>query len=139
MEEVKEPMADEVIEEIIEIPQKIQTGYHYACVIKDGKYHEFVIVNEFDDGTEEVYAYTLQEGEMLIEAKPPTKKVHAESDGFIVPAWNGTEWVEGATDEEIAQFNDENPAPVQVEPEPTEQEQMRADIEYLAIMTGVEL
>ena len=29
--------------------------------------------------------------------------------------------------------------PEPVEPEPTEQEQMRADIEYLAIMTGVEL
>ena len=139
MEEVKEPMTDEVIEEIIEIPQKIKTGYHYACVIKDGKYREFVIVNEFDDGTEEVYAYTLQDGESLIEAKPPVKKIHAESDGFIVPAWNGTEWIEGATAEEIAQFEAENPAPVQVEPDPTEAEQMRADIEYLAIMTGVEL
>ena len=139
MEEVKETMADEVIEEIIEIPQKIQTGYHYACVIKDGKYHEFVIVNEFDDGTEEVYAYTLQEGETLIEAMPPTRKIHAESDGFVIPAWDGSKWVEGATAEEIAQFEAENPAPVQVEPEPTEAEQMRADIEYLAIMTGIEL
>ena len=137
MEKVKEPMADEVIEEIIEIPEKIQTGYHYACVIQDGKYHEFVIVNEFDDGTEEVYAYTLQDGESLIKAMPPLQKIHAESDGFIVPAWNGTEWVEGATDEEIAQFEAENPAPEP--PEPTEAEQMRADIEYLAIMTGVEL
>lgn len=137
MEEVKEPMTDEVIEEIEEITIKEIIGYHYACVIKDGKYHEFVIVNEFDDGTEEVYAYTLQDGESLIEAMPPLQKIHAESDGFIVPAWNGTEWVEGATDEEIAQFNNENPAPEP--PEPTEQEQMRADIEYLAIMTGVEL
>ena len=135
MEEVKETMA----EEVIEIPQKIQTGYHYACVIKDGKYHEFVLVNEFDDGSEEVYAYTLQEGETLIEAKPPVKKIHAGSDGFIVPTWDGSEWGEGATDAEIAQFEAENPAPVLVEPEPTEQEQMRADIEYLAIMTGVEL
>jgi len=134
MEEVKETMADEVIEEMV-IKEII--GYHYACVIKDGKYHEFVIVNELDDGTEEVYAYTLQDGETLIEAMPPVKKIHAESDGFIVPAWDGTEWVEGATDEEIAQFEAENPAPEP--PEPTEAEQMRADIEYLAIMTGVEL
>ena len=139
MEEVKEPMTDEVIEEIEIIPPKIQTGYHYACVIKDGRYHEFVLVNEFDDGTEEVYAYTLQDGESLIEAMPPLQKIHAESDGFIVPAWSGSAWVEGATDEEIAQFEAENPAPVLVEPEPTEAEQMRADIEYLAIMTGVEL
>ena len=134
MEEVKETMADEVIEEMV-IKEII--GYHYACVIKDGKYHEFVIVNEFDDGSEEVYSYILQDGETLIKAQPPVKKVHAETDGFIVPAWNGTEWVEGATAEEIAQFEAENPAPEP--PEPTEQEQMRADIEYLAIMTGVEL
>ena len=33
----------------------------------------------------------------------------------------------------------EGTLPEPVEPEPTEQEQMRADIEYLAIMTGVEL
>ena len=132
MEEVKEPMADEVIEEMV--IKKI-TGYHYACVIKDGKYHEFVIVNEFSDGTEEVYAYTLQDGETLITTKPPTKKIHAESDGFIAPVWNGSEWVESATDEEIAQWEAENPKPV--EPEPTESEQMRADIDFLLAMSGV--
>ena len=137
MEEVKEYMADEVIEEIIEIPQKNKTGYHYACVIKDGKYHEFVIVNEFDDGTEEVYFYTLQDDEILINAKPPTMKIHAESNGFIKPKWNGTEWIEGATDEEIAQFNTENPAPEP--PGPSEQEQLRADVDFIAIMTGIEL
>ena len=31
------------------------------------------------------------------------------------------------------------PQPEPIEPEPTEAEQLRADIEYLAIMTGVEL
>lgn len=131
MEEVKETMADEVIEEIIEIPQKIQIGYHYACVIKDGKYHEFVLVNEFDDGSEEIYAYTLQDGESLIDAKSPLQKIHAESDGFVVPAWNGTEWVEGATDEEIAQFNDEHPAPEP--PEPTEMEILQDEVTALQL------
>ncbi len=141
MEEVKEPTT----EEVIEIPQKIQTGYHYACVIKDGKYHEFVIVNEFDDDTEEVYAYTLQEGESLIDAKPPVKKIHAESDGFIVPAWNGSEWVEGATDEEIAQFEAENPAPEP--PGPTDNELQWqaitdleiAQMEYEQALTDLEI
>ena len=95
-----------------EIKIKTQTGYHHACVIKsDGKYHEFVLVNEFDDGTEEVYAYTLQDGETLIRAMPPAKKIHAESEGFIVPVWNGDAWVEEASEEEITQWNTENPAP----------------------------
>jgi len=81
---------------------KTKTGYHYACIIKNGKYHEFVLVNEYDDGSEEIYAYTLQEDETLIKTQPPTKKIHAESAGFIAPAWNGTEWVESASEEEIA-------------------------------------
>ena len=131
MEEVKETMANEAIEEIIEIPQKIQAGYHYACVIKDGKYHEFVLVNEFDDGTEEVYAYTLQDGETLVNAKPPTMKIHANSDGFIAPIWNGVEWVEGATEEEIAQFEAENPAPEP--PGPTETELLQDEVTALQL------
>ena len=49
-------------------------------------------------------------------------------------------WENGAvvkrTDDEIKA---EEEAIIPVEPEPTEAEQMRADIEYLAIMTGVEL
>lgn len=54
----------------------------------------------------------MQEGESLIDCNcAPLKKVHVESDGFIIPAWNGTEWIEGATDEEIAQWDIENPAP----------------------------
>jgi hypothetical protein len=110
---------------------KTKTGYHYACVIKDNKYHELVIVNEFDDGTEEVYAYTLQDDETLIKAQPPVKKFHAESVGFVAPAWNGTEWVEGATAEEIAQWNNEHPAPEP--PEPTEMELLQDEVTALQL------
>ena len=112
---------------------KNKIGYHFSCVVDDSKkFITYVIVNEFDDGSEEVYTYTLQEGESLVTTKPPVKKVHAESDGFIVPVWSG-EWVEGATDAEIAQFNAEHPAPEP--PEPTPEEQLRADVDFLLAMT----
>lgn len=112
--------------------QKIRTGYHYACVIKDGKYRDFVLVHEFDDGTEEIYAYTLQEGETLIDARPPLKKIHAESDGFILPEWNGTEWAETATEKEIEEWNEEHPAP---EPAPPSTEERLTEIEEQLLAT----
>lgn len=125
---------------------KNKTGHHFSCVIKKGgKYHTYVIVNEFDDGTEEIYAYTLQDGETLIDAKPPVQKIHADSVGFIAPAWNGTEWVEGATDAEIAQFEAENPAPEP--PGPTDSELQWqaitdleiAQMEYEQALTDLEI
>lgn len=115
--------------------------YKHYCVINDrNEYVDFVLADIDDNGdVVSVQYYTLQENESLIDAKPPVFKIHAESFGFSKPVWNGTEWVENATDAEIAEWNEANPAPEPVEPEPTEAEQLRADVDYLAIMTGVEL
>jgi len=87
--------------------------YKYCCVIdSNGYYKEFVVVCINEDGTETVYSYEMQEGESLIECSlAPVKKDHAESEGFIKPKWNGSEWVEGATDEETAEWNELHPAP----------------------------
>ncbi len=54
------------------------------------------------------------------------------SRGLYVPKWNGESWEEGATQENIDSLK----------PEPQElplEEKNRADIDYLAVMTGVEL
>ena len=54
------------------------------------------------------------------------------SQGLYVPKWNGESWEEGATQEYIDSLK----------PEPQElplEEKNRADIDYLAVMTGVEL
>lgn len=53
-------------------------------------------------------------------------------DGFFKPRWNGSEWVEGLTQEEIEAIKN---VPVE---QPLELRN-RADIDYIAIMTGVEL
>ena len=127
----------------IEQPDYKEVGYKHCCVVgKVGDYITFVLVKllqnrETEDIVESVYNFELSDGQYLIEANPPAKKVHAESNGFIVPIWNGSKWIEGGTDEEIAKFNSEFPAPES--PTPTKDEQLRADIDYIAAMTGVEL
>ena len=52
--------------------------------------------------------------------------------GLYLPKWNGTEWIEGMEQEEIDLLNN-----VVVE-QPLELRN-RADIDYLSIMTGVDL
>lgn len=54
--------------------------------------------------------------------------------GFHHPKWNGTEWVEGLTPEEIEARLSNIPIA-----EPTVEDKNRADIDYIAIMTGVDL
>jgi hypothetical protein len=53
-------------------------------------------------------------------------------DGFYKPKWDGTAWIEGLTQAEIDTIKN---APVE---QPLEVRN-RADIDYIAIMTGVEL
>lgn len=108
--------------------------HKFCCVIdKKGFYKEFVVVHIVDD-IEEVYHYEMQEGETIIERNnTPRFKCHAESEGFIKPKWNGSEWVEGATDTEIAEWNEEHPAPEPVEPEPTEIEILQDEVTALQL------
>ena len=54
------------------------------------------------------------------------------SQGLYIPKWNGTSWEEGATQEYIDSLK---PEPQ----EPSIEEKNRADIIYLAVMTGVDL
>lgn len=58
----------------------------------------------------------------------------APKQGFYIPKWNGESWEEGATQEYIDSLK---PEPIWVAP--SIEEKNRADIIYLAVMTGVEL
>lgn len=65
-------------------------NYKHCCVIDtNGYYRDLVLVV---DGT--IQYYSLNKGETLIDAPTPAD--------FIKPRWNGKEWTEGATAEEIA-------------------------------------
>lgn len=62
---------------------------YYHVVDSNGFQIEFVLVV---DG--EIQHYTLKDGERLIDSQL--------SDGLLKPRWNGSEWIESATMEEVA-------------------------------------
>lgn len=88
-----------------------------CCVIDAGLYCAFVTVQteQGADGEpkETVLGYKLVEGERLIDAAPPDKRLHAGSTGFVKPRWDedAAAWVEGATAEELDTWEAEHPAP----------------------------
>lgn len=108
-------------------------------ILKNGDSDTFIkFTFEWQEGgmIEQIQDYTLGEGESLVlvteECKQPTTKVYVGTPGYIRPRWNGTAWVEGATAEEIAVWEAENPAPVFVQrPTPEEDtDALMVDHEY---------
>ena len=93
-----------------------------CCVVDaDSLYRAFVTVQteQGADGEskETVLGYKLAEGERLLDAAPPDKRLHAGTIGFVRPRWDEdtAAWVEGATAEELAAWEDEHPDPVSLE------------------------
>lgn len=102
-------------------------NYKHCCVVgADGAYKTFVLVllEQGEDGetVENVQHYKLVEGERLIGVHPPAMRPYAGAAGFIKPRWDSIAWVEGATDEEIAAWEAEHPAPEVPEPQPSTDE-----------------
>lgn len=93
----------------------------YCVVDAGGLYHAFVTVQTErgadGESKETVLGYKLAEGERLLDAAPPDKRLHAGTSGFISPKWDeDTEaWIEAATAEEIAAWEAEHPDPVPLE------------------------
>jgi len=78
-------------------------NYKHSCVIDtNGIYVDLVLVLLPDEGEPEVQNYTLHEGESTIDFGPPEIKKKAGDSGFVAPKWNGSQWVENATAEQIA-------------------------------------
>lgn len=76
---------------------------HEVCVIDANG--QFVAVVDRD-------TYQLREGEQFVEAAPPTLRPAAGYPGMVKPVWNGSEWVESATFEEMIlwEFRHRKPA-----------------------------
>lgn len=89
-----------------------------CCVVDaQGFYRAYVLV-QTDGDKQTVVGYTLQAGEVLVESDTtPDRKQHADSAGFVRPRWDEDikTWVEGATAEEIADWEAEHPDPVPLE------------------------
>ena len=109
--------------------------YEYRCVIDaQGYYTAFVLVWLRSDEKQQIEAYTLQVGESLLDAPPP--------GNFVRPKWAGEAWVEGASADEIAEWEAQQPPPIDPQPDPTvriaELEQQVADL-TAAIERGISL
>lgn len=64
--------------------------------------------------------YTLKENESIIQFG-----TNNPITAFIKAKWNGTEWIEGATEEEIEEWKEQNkPKPIQ----PSEQDKVNASL-----------
>lgn len=105
------------------------------CIINEiGQYIDYALMDE----NGEIQYYTLKPGEQVVETLPPVLKGNASTTGFVSPIWNGSLWIEGATDEEIIEFDNNNPAP----PEPTDYEtritQLEEELAAAKILLGVE-
>lgn len=106
--------------------------YKHMCVLDAaGYYATYVLVA---DGVAQYY--TLTDGQILLDALPPS--------GFVRPKWDGKGWTEGATPEEIAAWEAAHPPPPPIDPQPdpteriAELEQQVADL-TAAIERGISL
>lgn len=86
-----------------------------SCCVVDaqGFYRAYVLV-QTDGDKQTVVGYTLQAGEVLAGSDTtPDRKQHAGGAGFVKPRWDEdtATWVEGATAEELAAWEEAHPAP----------------------------
>ena len=101
-------------------------NYKHSCVIDAQNLSKtFVLVllveDEEQQQEEQIQYYELLEGELLVDTAPPVMRPYAGAVGLIRPKWDAdtAQWVEAATEEEIAAWEAEHPAPEVPEPEPS--------------------
>ena len=136
---------------VLEDPQQDAVAtYVGPRVYRDGAYH---IVDDNDGGditytftasgnvSAEIQHYTLQDGEQLVDTTPPTMRPYTGAEGLVMPRWDAaaSAWVEGATEEEIADWETEHPAPELPERAPTPEERLTALEGAMLSMMGVNI
>ena len=95
----------------------------YCCVVSEaGEYLTLVLVQKIADPstgekTDQIQNHKLKDGERLVEAAPPTMRPYAGAAGYIYPRWDDDTggWIECATEDEIADWEAEHPAPEEPE------------------------
>lgn len=85
-----------------------------CCAVDAQEFYRAYVLVQTDGDKQTVVGYTLQAGEVLVESDTtPDRKQHAGGAGFVKPRWDEdtAAWIEGATDEELAAWEAEHPAP----------------------------
>ena len=121
--------------------------YKHSCVIDANFIYKtlvLVLLVQADQGQGEeqewkVQNYTLSEGEQLVDTAPPTVRPYAGAAGFVSPKWDSdtSTWIEAATEEEVAAWEAEHPAPELPESVPTAEERLTALEGAMLAMMGV--
>ena len=98
--------------------------FKYSCVIDEENLYKTLVLLIEKDRKYKIENHTMQPGESLLDVSPPTLKRYAGAAGLISPRWDAgaSAWVEAATEEEIAAWEAEHPAPKKPEPAPTVEE-----------------
>ena len=116
----------------------MKTEKHCSVIDAEGKHVTYVLVKirdkPLEDGTteqvEEIQNDTLKDGEQLVDASPPLMRQHAGSTVYIAPIWDGSDWAEISTADEIAAWEQEHPAP-EVKPAPMSNAELEAENKLL--------
>lgn len=122
-------------------------NYKHSCVVDTNAIYKtlvLVLLVQVDQGQDQAWVaqnYTLAEGEQLIDTDPPTMRPYAGAAGLVTPRWDtaASVWVEGATEEEIAAWEAEHPAPDLPEKVPTAEERLTALEGAMLSMMGVNI
>ena len=105
--------------------------YKYACVIDNENFYKaFVLVINGN-----VMYYNLCDGDTLIDANAPITKSEDNRDCLLKPVWDHTalKWVEGASENELEEWEFKHPVKPAEPAQPTPDEDrdaMIADHEY---------
>lgn len=113
---------------------QVKSERHCSVIDAKGEFVTFVLVQTHDqtnergetESVQEIKSYSLKVGEQLVDAQPPVMRQHAGSTGFISPIWDGSQWAETATADEITAWEQEHPAP-EVKPAPKSNAELEAE------------
>ena len=120
-------------------------AYKHSCVVDTNAIYKtlvLVLLVQVDQGKDQEWVaqnYTLAEGERLIDTTPPTMRPYAGAAGLVTPRWDAaaSAWMEGATEEKVAAWEAEHPAPELPESVPTAEERLTALEGAMLAMMGV--
>ena len=110
-------------------------AYKHACVVDArGYYVNFVLVHLEEDRNgntvERVDTHIMADGEQLLDAKPPAGR-------FAHPLWDGSDWTEGGTEEEVAAWEAAKPVPVPAAPSDLDILREEVDAALMELASGL--
>ena len=106
-----------------------------TVVNSKGEYVEYVLCH-IQGAVCTVQDYSITSTDILVDCPPPSMRIYKDDEGFILPIFNGELWTEGATAQEIMQWEQEHPAPEVIPMPPTDIEVLQQENTLLKAQVG---